>query len=176
MAAEELADPGCFFTSNCYAPTEEYQFRMKGHPRRIMYETQDTNHVSNEATLDWSELFGHQLITELNSPQELIKVATATIFPLAKGFNLDVATVQVNDTTNLPNKTRQEGDLTIGRYSGKHPTSPTLPYGLGKLETLSMHNKDLELMLQTVDGNRRQVEQSPVSKIVELEGLQATIN
>lgn len=47
-----------------------------------MYEKQDTNHVSNEATLDWSELFGHQLITELNSPQELIKVATATIFPL----------------------------------------------------------------------------------------------
>jgi hypothetical protein len=44
-----------------------------------MYETQDTNHVSNEATLDWSELFGHQLLTELNSPQELIKVATATI-------------------------------------------------------------------------------------------------
>jgi hypothetical protein len=29
--------------------------------------------------LDWFELFGHQLITELNSPQELIKVATATI-------------------------------------------------------------------------------------------------
>jgi hypothetical protein len=39
-----------------------------------------------------------------------------------------------------------------------------------------MRNKDLELLLQTADGNRRQVEQSLVSKIVELEGVQATIH
>jgi hypothetical protein len=45
-----------------------------------------------------------------------------------------------------------------------------------QLETLSMHNKELELLLQTANGNRRQVEQSLVSKIVELEGVQATIH
>ncbi len=77
--------------------TEEYQNRMKGILEGLCMRRK-TNRVSNYlihnfgivedgATLDCIELFRHQLITELNFLQQLIKVATVTI-PICIGPTL----------------------------------------------------------------------------------------
>jgi hypothetical protein len=77
--------------------TEEYQNRMKGILEGLCMRCK-TNRVSNYlihnfgivedgATLDCIELFRHQLITELNFLQQLIKVATVTI-PICIGPTL----------------------------------------------------------------------------------------